>query len=164
MKTVTVQLLAITLASLSLLTSTPSFAGSSDQAVPVGAQRHSERGSLVHQAPLISFDATEPGEDIIPVSFTAREPYIGKHRIRFLITQPRAAAQELTESVISNSSGLTTRDVRRIRKSLEKAIRRRKPELQHWYRDKKTRGVVAILTYNDQSKMPYATITFSPIT
>lgn len=113
------------------------------------------------------FDAVFAREDQFgpqrPVSFVAREPFVGKRRIRLLITRPRAAAQELTESIISNSSGLTTKDVKRIRRALEQNIRRNRGQLRVWLRDPHINGVFAHLIYTDSTVKPTASVTFSPI-
>lgn len=100
---------------------------------------------------------------VIPVGFVAREPFVGKRRIRFLIKRPSAAARELVESIISNSSGLTTKDVKRLRKTLEGSIRSQKKYLNKWYKDPKVRGVFAHLVYSDHTPTETVSVTFSPI-
>lgn len=102
----------------------------------------------------------EPGR---PVSFVAREPFVGKRRIRFLINQPRAAANELSEHIISNSSGLTTKELRRIRRSLTASIRAQRKTLRKWYRNPKVKGVFAHLVYSDHTPVKSASVTFSTI-
>lgn len=129
------------------------------QAAPAPAPTPGFFEVLLAQEPAIDPEL----EPQIPVSFVAREPFVGKRRIRFLINQPRAAASELAEHIISNSNGLTTKELRRIRRSLASSIRGQRPTLRKWYRDPKVKGVFAHLVYSDHTPVKSASVTFSPI-